>query len=156
MFTHSWNIVVNAVTEPRLRWSTDVDQKLHVVTVRFKCAFRLLMYVQLERWIFNCCFLPQSPWAFLQAFKKVPSVRSRVGVRERRSVRVCAPGRRKDGTDKAAFRRVHQLGIHRGMSQFSRKQSESHDSEAVCVEVRADCLSRLKVWDHQTRARPVD
>lgn len=34
-------------------------------------------------------------------------------------------------TDKAAFGSMHQLGIHRGMSQFSRKETESHESEAI-------------------------
>lgn len=63
--------------------------------------------------------------------QKIKTVQTAVSIRELRSVPVCAPGRGKERIDKAAFKKVHQLGIHREISHFHRKESESHESEAI-------------------------
>lgn len=90
------------------------EEKIHILSLISTYTFKYLLY--LTR-------------ALLQAFKT--SRQFRVRIREWRSLLACAPGRGKMTRDKAAFRRMHQLGIHRGMSQFSRKESDSHDSEAI-------------------------
>lgn len=63
--------------------------------------------------------------------QEIRTVQTAVSIRELRSVPVCAPGSGKENGDKAAFRRLHQLGIHWGISHFHRKESESHESDAI-------------------------
>lgn len=56
---------------------------------------------------------------------------------QRRGVEVtasrCSRQKERREQTKAAFRTVHQLGIHWGMSQFHRKESERHESEVIHV-----------------------
>lgn len=54
-------------------------------------------------------------------FQKIKTVQTAVSIKELRSVLVCAPGSGKESRDKAAFSKVYQLGIHKGISQFSPK-----------------------------------
>lgn len=54
--------------------------------------------------------------------QKIKTVQTAVSIGELlRSVLVCAPGTTKERRDKAAFSKVYQLGIHKGISQFSPK-----------------------------------
>lgn len=71
--------------------------------------------------------------AFLQAFRRSRrfSLRSASGSGGHCQSVLQADG--KTRTDKAAFRKEYQLGIHRGMSQFHRNESKSHESEAIHV-----------------------